>query len=77
MPTVPGAPSKAGEGGVPIDTSATIWDGTKVNGPIELRQALLQYSPQFVRTITEKLMTYRPGARRRIRRHAGGPVDRA
>lgn len=52
---------QGGQGGVPIDTSATIWDGTKVNGPTELRQALLKYSPQFVRTITEKLMTYALG----------------
>ena len=49
---------QGGDGGVPIDTSAELWDGTKVNGPIELRQALLRYSPQFVRMITEKLMTY-------------------
>ena len=41
-----------------MDTSAVLWDGTKVNGPIELRQALLKYSPQFVRMITEKLMTF-------------------
>ncbi len=33
---------QGGDGGVPIDTSAVLWDGTKVNGPIELRQALLQ-----------------------------------
>jgi len=52
---------QGGEGGVPIDASATIWDGTKVNGPTELRQALMKYSPQFVRTITEKLMTYALG----------------
>ena len=38
-----------------------LWDGTKVNGPIELRQALLHYSPQFVRTVTEKLMTFSLG----------------
>jgi len=52
---------QGGQGGVPIDASATIWDGTNVNGPTELRQALLKYSPQFVRTITEKLMTYALG----------------
>lgn len=52
---------QGGDGGVPIDTSAVLWDGTKVNGPIELRQALLKYSPQFVRTITEKLMTFSLG----------------
>jgi len=52
---------QGGQGGVPIDASSTIWDGTKVNGPTELRQALLKYSPQFVRTVTEKLMTYALG----------------
>jgi hypothetical protein len=52
---------EGGDGGVPIDTSATLWDGTKVNGPIELRQALLHYSPQFVRMITEKLLTFALG----------------
>ncbi|HEX4134428.1 MAG TPA: DUF1592 domain-containing protein [Bryobacteraceae bacterium] len=49
---------QGGEGGVPLDTTAVLWDGTKVNGPIELRQALMRYSPQFVRMITEKLMTF-------------------
>lgn len=52
---------QGGDGGVPLDTSAVLWDGTKVNGPIELRQHLLYYSPQFVRTITEKLMTFALG----------------
>jgi mono/diheme cytochrome c family protein len=52
---------QGGEGGVPLDTAVTLWDGTKVNGPSELRQALLHYSPQFVRTITEKLMTFALG----------------
>jgi Protein of unknown function (DUF1592)/Protein of unknown function (DUF1588)/Protein of unknown function (DUF1587)/Protein of unknown function (DUF1585)/Protein of unknown function (DUF1595)/Planctomycete cytochrome C len=49
---------QGGDGGVPLDTSAVLWDGAKVNGPVELRQALLRYSPQFVRMITEKLMTF-------------------
>jgi hypothetical protein len=52
---------EGGDGGVPIDTSGVLWDGTKVNGPIELRQALLHNSPQFVRMITEKLMTFALG----------------
>jgi len=52
---------QGGEGGVPLDTASTLWDGTKVNGPVELRQALLRYSPQFVRMITEKLMTFALG----------------
>jgi hypothetical protein len=49
---------QGGDGGTPIDTSVELWDGAKVNGPAELRQALLRYSPQFVRIITERLMTY-------------------
>ena len=52
---------QGGEGGVPLDTSAVLWDGTKINGPVELREALLRYSPQFVRMITEKLMTFSLG----------------
>ena len=52
---------QGGDGGVPLDTSSVLWDGTKVNGPVELRQALLHYSPQFVRMITEKLMTFALG----------------
>ncbi len=52
---------QGGAGGVQLDTAATLWDGTKVNGPVELRQALLHYSPQFVRMITEKLMTFALG----------------
>jgi Protein of unknown function (DUF1585)/Protein of unknown function (DUF1588) len=49
---------QGGEGGVALDTSAVLWDGTKVSGPVELRQALMHYSPQFVRSIVEKLMTF-------------------
>jgi len=49
---------QGGDGGVAIDSSVELWDGSKVNGPVELRKALLHYSPQFVRMVTEKLMTY-------------------
>ena len=49
---------QGGDGGVAIDTAVELWDGTKVNGPTELRQALLHYSPQFVRMLTEKMMTF-------------------
>ena len=52
---------QGGDGGVPIDTSSVLWDGTQVNGPVELRQHLLYYSPQFVRMVTEKLMTFAIG----------------
>jgi hypothetical protein len=49
---------QGGDGGPVIDTSSVLWDGQTVKGPVELRNALLRYSPQFVRMITEKLMTY-------------------
>jgi hypothetical protein len=38
-----------------------MYDGQKINGPSELRLALLRYSPQFVRTFTERAMTYALG----------------
>jgi hypothetical protein len=47
--------------GTPIDASGQLLDGTKVNGPIELRQALLKRPEIFVDTLTEKLMTYALG----------------
>jgi mono/diheme cytochrome c family protein len=52
---------QGGDGGIPIDASTELWDGTKVNGPSELRQRLLHYSPQFVRMMTEKMMTFALG----------------
>jgi hypothetical protein len=36
-------------------------DGSKVNGPVSLRNALLAHPDLFVDTLTEKLMTYALG----------------
>jgi hypothetical protein len=47
--------------GQKVDASAQLTDGTRINGVVELRQQLLRYSPQFVRTFTEKLLTYALG----------------
>jgi hypothetical protein len=47
--------------GNPIDASGTLVDGTKMNGIVDLRNALVTYSPQFVRNVTERLMTYAVG----------------
>ena len=49
------------DGEKPIDASGELTDGTKIDGPASLRQGLLRYSPQFVRTVTEKLLTYALG----------------
>jgi hypothetical protein len=52
---------QGGDGGVAIDTKVTLFDGQTVDGPIELRKALLRYSPQVARMFIEKLMTYATG----------------
>jgi Protein of unknown function (DUF1592)/Protein of unknown function (DUF1588)/Protein of unknown function (DUF1585)/Protein of unknown function (DUF1595) len=44
-----------------IDTSGKLVDGTPVNGPSDLRNALLKHPEQFAQTFTEKLMTYALG----------------
>jgi hypothetical protein len=47
--------------GVPIDATGVLVDGTKVDGVASLRGALVRYSDQFVRVVTEKLLTYALG----------------
>jgi mono/diheme cytochrome c family protein len=49
------------DGGVQVDTSGVIVDGTRVVGVHGLREVALRYSPQFARVATEKLMTYALG----------------
>lgn len=56
-----GAWRTTSEGGTPIDASGELIDGTKVNGPASLRQALLSRPEGFVRTVTDKLLTYALG----------------
>jgi Protein of unknown function (DUF1592)/Protein of unknown function (DUF1588)/Protein of unknown function (DUF1595)/Protein of unknown function (DUF1585)/Protein of unknown function (DUF1587)/Planctomycete cytochrome C len=51
------------DGGEPIDARATLFDGTTVAGPEDLRAALLRYSDAFIATFTENLMTYALGRR--------------
>jgi hypothetical protein len=45
----------------PIDTAATMPDGTHLSGPADLHQALAARKDQFAQIITEKLMTYAVG----------------
>ncbi len=46
----------------PIDATGTLPDGTKINGPVDLRQALANRPDhQFAQTLTENLMTYALG----------------
>ena len=47
--------------GLAIDSAGVLVDGTLVDGPLELRNALLARPEVFVGTVTEKLMTYALG----------------
>jgi len=49
------------EGKNPLDVSGALLDGTKFQGPAELRKVLLSRSDQFVYTVTERLLTYALG----------------
>jgi hypothetical protein len=44
-----------------IDTSGKLVDGTAVNGPSDLRNALMSHADQFAQTFSEKLMMYALG----------------
>ena len=48
----------------PIDSAGELPDGTKINGPDDLRTALLRRPDQFARTFTENLLTYSMGRTR-------------
>jgi mono/diheme cytochrome c family protein len=45
----------------PIDASGVLPDGTKFDGPAGLRQVLASQPERFVRTLTEKMLTYALG----------------
>jgi len=47
--------------GTPIEASGELVDGTRLDGPSGLREALLSRSDVFVSTLTEKLLTYALG----------------
>jgi hypothetical protein len=49
------------EGGQRIDATGQLVDGSKVDGVVSLRNALVRYSPQFTRVVTERLLTYALG----------------
>jgi len=50
-----------GADGAPLDVAGTLADGTKVNGPVELREAIASRPDAFVTVITEKMLTYALG----------------
>jgi len=56
-----GAWRSRSESGAPIDASGKLVDGTTIDGPVSLRNALLARSGAFTQTLSEKLMTYAIG----------------
>jgi hypothetical protein len=48
---------------MPIDAASEMYDGTPIDGPVTLRNALLKHKDAFVLSFTENLMTYALGRR--------------
>ncbi|MCU1381990.1 MAG: hypothetical protein JWL71_687 [Acidobacteria bacterium] len=51
------------DNGVPVDAAGVMYDGTKIDGPASLRDALLRHQDVFLQVFTENLMTYALGRR--------------
>jgi hypothetical protein len=49
------------EAGQPVDASATLPDGTRVDGVATLRASLTNHGDQFARVVSERLLTYALG----------------
>jgi hypothetical protein len=49
------------DAGAPIDSSSQLFDGTRVNGVVSLREALVARPDRFVTTVAEKILTYALG----------------
>jgi hypothetical protein len=47
--------------GLKIDSAGVLADGTKVDGPVELRKAMLARPEVFAGTVTEKMLIYALG----------------
>ena len=62
------------DAGAPIDTVGELYDGTILNGPTSLRQAILDRSDAFIHNFTENLLTF--GLGRKVE-HYDMPAVRA
>lgn len=73
------------DNGNPIDASGQLYDGSQIDGPLGLRDAILKRSDSFIMSFTGSLMTYGLGRRveyydmpaiRKIAREAGAHNNR-
>ena len=51
------------DNGVPVDVVGDLYDGTKIDGPAGLRQALLRHQDVVLRSFAENLLMYAIGRR--------------
>jgi hypothetical protein len=51
------------DNGMPIDSKGQLWNGTPVESPADLRNALVKYPETLMRTFTRNLMAYAIGRR--------------
>src|SRR5262245_22608131 len=49
--------------GIPVDTRTQLFDGTPLDGPISLRQAILKHTDAVIGNFAEKMMAYAIGRR--------------
>ena len=49
------------DNGNPIDSHSEMYDGTRVDGPDDVRTFLLKHQDQYLRNVTQNLMTYALG----------------
>jgi tetratricopeptide (TPR) repeat protein len=59
------------DGGAPVDASGMFFDGTRFNGPAELRIGLLKYRDAYYHSVTRQLLAYALNRKRK----AGGVYD--
>jgi hypothetical protein len=50
-----------GPDGAPLDVAGILADGSKVNGPVALREAILSRPDAFATVVTERMLTYALG----------------
>jgi len=47
--------------GIDINTAGTMYDGSKLDGPVSVRQAVLSHSDAFMTNFTQNLLAYGVG----------------
>jgi hypothetical protein len=52
---------RVNDSGYRIDATGQLFDGTKLDGPVSLRQAVLKHTDSFITAFTDNLMTYALG----------------